>query len=142
MRRQSTKLMLAFFLLSGLSIFAAEFPAKVQGQWQLNVAESMELMKSNPKFQASQSEMISKHLTNMVGKMIITVSKSSVTMAMGELKQEIPVTIESATKDTVQTKFEVKGKPYDLTFKILKNKYLQLISSATDDMNSFAWEKK
>ena len=129
-------------LLASGTVLAAEVPEAIKGTWKLNHDESMALMKTHPRYKESQKDMGSRSIKKREHLMTLTVTSSTVTVAVGKREQVIQFTVVSSSKTEVSTKAKAGENEFDLNLKLIKGKYLQMISSASDDMNFFAWEKK
>ncbi len=140
MKRRMVELVVVLMAISGTAL-AAEVPEDMKGTWKLNHDESMELMKTSPKYKESERDMLSRTIKKREPLMTLTVTSSSATVAVGKRGQTIPFTVVSFTKAEVATKAKAGEKEFELKLKRIKGKFLQMVSSASDDMNFFAWEK-
>ena len=122
--------------------WSAEVPDSIKGTWKINHDESMELMKTSRKYDESEKDMLSRSIAKREPVMVLEVTRTSIELVVGKRSQMVRFTVDSATDSEVHTTAKVKDKEFALDFKLIKGKYLQMISSASDDMNYFAWERK
>lgn len=118
----------------------AEMPEELKGTWVLNQEATQEYVKQSPKWKAGDEKTLPLMLKAM-SRIRYIFSEKSVTVVIGERKQELPVTLKEHKDGKWVFTGAVEGKQFTLTVTLDKKGNLNFRSSASDDMDYYLWQK-
>jgi len=142
MRKVSILPLLIALLFSRTPIHCEDATASIRGDWVIDADESMALFKTSPKYKESDEAMVAKVLQKRQAVMSLNITDEACAITLGGKPHVIPFTVKSSSAGEVVTTAKAGDREFELTFKLIKGQFLQMISSASDDMNYFAWKRK
>jgi len=142
MRKISILPLLVAVLFSRTSIHCEDATASIRGDCVIDADESIALFKTSPKYKESDEPMLSKTLQKRQAAMSLSITDEACAITFGKKPHVIPFTVKSSSAGEVATTAKAGDREFELTFKLIKGQFLQMISSGSDDMNYFAWKRK
>lgn len=135
---QLPAVLLAYLVTS--SVMAGDIPEPFLGEWEIDHERTMAVAEKSPKYKESERDMISNIVRRRAETMTLSITPAAVTLRTAKGDMEIPVTVEDAADGEVNLDAEFGDQEFELDLVFIGEEHLQMISSASDDMNFFAWK--
>ena len=121
------------------SIAGGEIPEPFLGEWEIDPERTMAVAEKSPEYKESERDMITHFVRRRAETMTLSITPDAVTLRTGKGDMEIPVTVADAADGEVNLDAEFGDQEFGLDLAFLGEEHLQMISSASDDMNFFVW---
>ncbi len=111
------------------------------GEWSVNIERTLEEVKKSPKYNPEDAANMSEMLKKVISMMRIEVKDRELISSRGNRRTVLPYTLKSSGDDTVTLSVLASGKEVEIKLSLIDGKYMNLKSSATDDMDYYIWER-
>ncbi|MCP4112748.1 MAG: hypothetical protein GY749_45675 [Desulfobacteraceae bacterium] len=115
----------------------------ITGKWGVDYERTLEEMKKSPKYDPEKDEQFQRLIKEMMESMTLEIKESYIIyhLEIAQQTEEAAFEVVSSSKDSLIVAGEIEGNEFELTFRLIDNEFLNVVSSATDDMTYYIWKR-
>ncbi|MCP4347320.1 MAG: hypothetical protein GY795_17580 [Desulfobacterales bacterium] len=115
----------------------------ITGKWGVDYERTLEEVKKSPKYDPEQDEQFQRLIKEMMESMTLEIKESYIIyhLEIAQQTEEAAFEVVSSSKDSLIVAGEIEGNEFELTFRLIDNEFLNVVSSATDDMTYYIWKR-
>lgn len=111
------------------------------GLWEVDFDRTMEEGKKSPKYDDKMAERMPAMIQRMMKKMTIKFTDKEMIYFMGTNEVTFPYSIKSSDSTSVTVSMKQGSNEATVVFTLIRGKYMNFKSSASDDMDYYVWKK-
>jgi hypothetical protein len=139
-------IMKAIFVATLLLTLVAARPlaadvAKFHGTWEVDVDRTMLEVKKSPKYTPEDAERLPAVVKRMMATLRIRVTDKTITYLQGSEEMSVPFRVERSTETSAVLVLSQGGKDFTLTLSLREGKYMNVKSTASDDLDYYIWKR-
>jgi len=127
--------------ISGAMLLAQDSKPPLQGQWQVDVDQTVDYTRKYADLSETESERLPDMVERLARSMTLEVNGDKMTISRGERSQSYGLQFKDSKADQVVATFQAGDMSIELTFHFIDEDHMRYTSSATDDMDYYIWKR-
>ena len=111
------------------------------GVWEVDFDRTMEEAKKSPKYDEAMAERMPKIVKRMMARMKIKLTGTELIYLRGEKEIVLPYEVTSSNANSITVTVKSGTEEATVVFTLIDGAYMNLKSSASDDMDYYVWKK-